>query len=294
MGYLPDQPRFIGAMVFSPNGKTLVAGNYSGTIQLWNIKAQNPSFHTSIKGHNTLPLTSFSFTTDSKTLASGSQDGTIRLWDLTTRNQQLMIQGHTGIIEELQFLEDGKTLFSCGADGTFRYYDIVSGTERLIPTKQKWYVRAFALSKNGKMMASGGVDGLVRLWDTESHAEIATLTGHTYGSVFKLLQFSPDGKTLGSVSFRGEIIVWDVPNRKLIFSFDVDDSDNVRPSTYSFSPDLTKFAYTLPKGKIQLWDLNADKVYTLKKDLSINNIFKDKDFRVLAFSPDGKTLASGD
>lgn len=290
----PKQPRFVGALAFSPNGKILAAGDYAGAIFLWNLPARDQLSPVSITGHNTLPITSFAFTKDSKTLASGSQDSTIRLWDVATKNQQLVIPGHTGIVEELQFLEDGKTIFSCGADGTFRYYDTVNSTERLIPTKQKWYVRAFALSKNGKMMASGGVDGLVRLWDAESHTEIATLKGHTYGSVFRHLQFSEDGKTLGSVSFRGEVILWDVPNRKLLSLFEVDDSDNVRPSTFAFTPDLKKFAYTLWGGKIQLWDLNADKVYSLIKDLSIKSIYKNKDFRALTFSPDGRTLASGD
>lgn len=289
---LPEQPRVVGTLAFSPNGEILATGNYAGTILLWNLPTQNYLFPAAL-AHGTLPVLSFAFTTDSQTLASGGADGTIRGWDLTSKNQHLMIQGHTGNVRGLQFLENGKTLFSCGTDGTFRYWHSETGKERLIPTEQKWYVFSAALSKDGKMIASGNVDGLVRLWDTASHTIIATLTGHTHGSVIRFLQFSEDGKTLGSASFRGEAIVWDVPNRKQLHFLPGDHSTNVRPSIFAFSSDLKKIAFIGSGKKIQLWDISADKVYTLKRDLSITNVFANRDFRALAFSPDGRTLASG-
>lgn len=288
---LPEQPRVVGALVFSPNGKILATGNYAGTILVWNLPTQNHLFPVAL-AHDTLPILSFAFTTDSQTLTSGGADGTIRGWDLINKNQHLMIQGHTGNVRGLQFLENGKTLFSCGTDGTFRYWHSETGKERLIPTKQKWYVFSAALSKDGKMIASGSVDGLIRLWDTASHTIIATLTGHTHGSVIRFLQFSQDGKTLGSASFKGEIIVWDVLNRKQLFF--LRGGDSVRPSTFAFTPDIKKFAFAPWRGgKIQLWDVNADKVYALKQDVSITKLFANRDFRALAFSPDGRTLASG-
>ena len=289
---LPKQPRVVGALAFSPNGKILATGSYAGTILLWNLPPQNHLFPGAL-AHDTLPILSFAFTTDSQTLASGGADGTIRGWDLTNKNQHLMIQGHTGNVRGLQFFENGETLFSCGTDGTFRYWHPETGKERLIPTKQKWYVFSTTLSKDGKMIASGSVDGLVRLWDTASHTIIATLTGHTHGSVIRFLQFSQDGETLGSASFRGEAIVWDVPNRKQLHFLPGDNSANVRPSIFAFSSDLKKIAFISSDRKIQLWDINANKVYALKRDLSITNVFANRDFRALAFSPDGRTLASG-
>ena len=288
---LPEQPRVVGVLAFSPNGKILATGNYAGTILVWNLPTQNHLFPTAL-AHDTLPILSFAFTTDSQTLASGGADGTIRAWDLTNKNRHLMIQGHTGNVRGLQFLENGETLFSCGTDGTFRYWHSETGKERLIPTKQKWYVFSAALSKEGKVIASGSVDGLVRLWDTASHTLMATLTGHRHGSVIRLLQFSEDSKTLGSASFKGEIIVWDVLNRKQLFS--LPGGNSARPSTFAFTSDLKKFAFAPWRGgKIQLWDINADKVHTLKRGLSITNLFTNQDFRALAFSPDGRTLASG-
>ena len=288
---LPEQPRVVGALAFSPNGKILATGNYAGTILLWNLPRQNYLFPAAL-AHDTLPILSFAFTTDSRMLTSGGADGTIRGWDLANKNQHLMIQGHTGNVRGLQFFENGKTLFSCGTDGTFRYWHSETGEERLIPTKQKWYVFSAALSKDGKVIASGSVDGLIRLWDTASHTVIATLTGHTHGSVIRLLQFSEDGKTLGSASFKGEIIIWDVLNRKQLFF--LRGGTSARPSTFAFTPDLKKFAFARWRGgKIQLWDINADKVYALKKGLSTTNLFTNQDFRALAFSPDGRTLASG-
>lgn len=294
LGKLPEIPRVAGAMTFSPNGKILATGNYAGTILLWNLPLINNALPKTIKEHNTLPIKSLDFKSNSRFLASGSSDSTVRITNVENNNLEFDIHGHTTAVKCLEYLQDGKTIFSCGADGTFRFWDSQKGTEQLFPTEQKWHVFAFAMSKDEKTIALGRVDGIVRLWDVDSRTQIATLTGHTYGSVFKHLQFSEDGKTLGSVVYWGETIVWDVENRKELHKLPRKRSDGLEPTAYVFSPDLKRYAFAERNGDIKLWELPSGEVSTLKQKTSWWDSSKKQDFRALTFSPDGRLIASGD
>ena len=294
LGKLPKIPRAAGAMTFSPNGKILAAGDYDGTISLWELPLKIDSLSITITEHNSLPIKSLDFTSNNNFLASGSSDSTVRISNVTNKNQDYVIHGHTTAVKCLKYLQDGKTVFSCGADGTFRFWDSENETEQLFPTEQKWHVFALAMSKNEKTIALGSVDGIIRLWDADLRTEIATLIGHTHGSVFKHLQFSEDGKTLGSVSFWGETIVWDVENRKELYKLPKAKSSDLIPNAYAFSPDLKRYTFAVRNKEINLWELPSGEINKLKPKSAWWSSPNDRDFRALTFSPNGRLIASGD
>lgn len=71
----------ISNLFFSPDGSTLVAGNWNGLIELWDVRTGRfLSIHT---GH-TRWIDVLKFSADSKTLVSASSWGTILLWDWET------------------------------------------------------------------------------------------------------------------------------------------------------------------------------------------------------------------
>ena len=83
---LQENPRgltaLISTLMFSPDGSTLVAGNWDGILELWDVRTGGLlSTHT---GH-TRWIEVLKFSADGKTLASASYwDGTILLWDWET------------------------------------------------------------------------------------------------------------------------------------------------------------------------------------------------------------------
>jgi WD40 repeat protein len=173
----------------------------------------------------------------------------------------------------------------------------------------KGMVSALAFAPDGKTLATGGSasgdpadprvwEGVVRLWETASAKEYAVLKGHT--SFVTSLKFSPDGRVLASAtqSVRGvrsqiELKLWDVLSRKELAT--ITGYGNYQ-SVLEFTPDGKILAWGTQgvfseqtvrrEPEIGLVDVATGKVCAVLKGHS--HVLK-----CLAFSPDGKMLASG-
>ncbi|XP_073987349.1 guanine nucleotide-exchange factor SEC12 [Rhodnius prolixus] len=75
--------------------------------------------------------------------------------------------------------------------------------------------RVIRISRCGKLMATGGTDGHVRLWTFPALKSVRNINAHT--KELDDIDFSPDSKTLVSVSKDGKAFIWNVTNGKQIF-----------------------------------------------------------------------------
>jgi WD40 repeat protein len=190
-------------MAFSPDGKTLAAGNMD--ISLWDVATGQPR-GTILTGHESY-LTSIAFRPDGNTLASGSNDYTIRFWNIATGHLKgAPLTGHEGPVVSVVFSPDGKTLASGGSD--IRLWDVATG-QVLGPllTGRQGGVHYLAFSPDGKTLASGSWRTIF-LWDVATGQPLGSpLEGHEKDVVSGA--FSPDGKILASWS-GDKIRLWDV------------------------------------------------------------------------------------
>src|SRR5262249_45648249 len=78
-------------LAFSPDGRTLAAGERSYYIRLGDVNGRRE--RATLVGHCG-PVFSLAFSPDGKTLASGSWDKTVRLWDVAGEKERAIFHGH--------------------------------------------------------------------------------------------------------------------------------------------------------------------------------------------------------
>ena len=140
-----------------------------------------------------------------------------------------------------------------------------------------------AFAPDGKTSAAAGGDKTIRLWDPNTGDEVRQFKVRQADWV--CLAFSPDGKTLVAGSRLGNVCLWDVEAGKELHKLD---GHANFVDALVFSPDGKTLAAASDQQEfIRLWD-----VATGKEVRSFTRVEEERP-RCLAFSPDGKVLASG-
>lgn len=120
----------IAAIAFSPDGKRLAIGDYSGRVTLWDGEARRrlgvlSGTYTGPRRGDTEAVTTVAFSADGRTLATGGDKGTLQLWDVAS-NQQLGFALPTpgDKILSLAFSVDGDTLYAAGSHIQHQQYTL--------------------------------------------------------------------------------------------------------------------------------------------------------------------------
>jgi WD40 repeat protein len=276
------------SVAYSPDGSRLASIDYGGTVIAWNA-------------------------------ATGEE--LLRLPGTSEPNDFISTKRVT-------YSPDGKLLIACDRNQV-KIYDPESGFLIKTLTGREAYITSIAISADAKLIASGGLDGSTIIWDISTGEPLLKLAGHT--DAIEELTFSPDGKWLVTVGDDAALRIWDVitgdllqeytdftgvvvgvtfspDGKQLAFSddalhvwqFDLDTTNGGNiilnreiftiPVAFSnsFSPDgkvLVGFGGSETSGiGIKLWDaVTGRELLTLAGQKDVNG---------LAFSPDGKSLAS--
>jgi WD40 repeat protein len=244
---------------------------------------------------------SLAFSPDGKTLASGSlHDGNIKLWDIATGANTRRLGGQEGdvTIQSVAFSPDGKLLASAvgvkNAGTALKLWDMTPGQHKArVLTVEESSIRSVVFSPNGKTLAWVNGEKAIEVWDVAGGNNTLRFEPERAVGV----AFSPDGKRLASASLDATVKVWDLTSDKNAPEFEWKIEPWGTASCVAFTPDGTALAaggatglmsFGEGSGDLNLWDLSSgmDRA-SFKAQAHCQNI------AAIAFSPDGKTLASG-
>lgn len=119
-GFQKPMEFWIGALIFTPDGKILISGSRDCTIKFFEMPQVNEI--RTLKGHGAW-VRSLAVSPDGKILASGSDDQTIKLWDIAAGRQFRTLKGHTGPVRCVTFSPDGLRLASASWDRTVKLWE---------------------------------------------------------------------------------------------------------------------------------------------------------------------------
>jgi WD40 repeat protein len=119
-GFQKPMAYWIGAMAFTPDGKTLITGSRDTTVKLFQMP-QVSEIRT-LKGHSGW-VRSLAVSSDGRVLVSASDDHTIKLWDIASGRHFRTLKGHTGPVRCVVFSPDGLRLASASWDRTVKLWE---------------------------------------------------------------------------------------------------------------------------------------------------------------------------
>jgi WD40 repeat protein len=280
----------VSDLAFSPDGGTIVSFGFDGTFRRWD--ARTGAEREPPTGHQA-PVRAVAFSPDGKLLASCGDDHTVRLWDPLTGRQRRQFRVEHEVIQGVAFQKGGDVVLCQtmalprgeGGKGTtrLRSWDVDTGREHRPLDSPETSSDGRFFCPDRPAVALVDPRQVIRLIDAGSGQEFARL--HNNEKPLSGVFLSSDRKSVLTVSvwvgFRPEskISLWDAATGVRCWERWNNDGTAYEAA---ISPDGRVVASAC--GSIRLWESATGRDLAQIPSFSFG----------LAFSPDGKMLATND
>ena len=284
---VPDS-RYSSILGFSPDGRTLVT-SFANPVT---YDVSNPAQPVKLA---TVPASGHGETYNpARGLLAIVRDERVTIWNLADPAKpvpgtaRLTIPGSVALVA---FSPDGNLAAVVDVDGRVTLWSIGGplGAVRLHSAQLQWAPTAMDFSPDGRTLFISGGSGTT-LWnvaDWGAPEPVVDLTGHA--KPVKMLAYQPDGRTMVAVYGDGTAIFWDVTRPGNPVERAIARISDTSVDTAALSPDGRFLAVYNMAGRVQLSDVtDPDRPVALR---TFDEQLSMWQYRSMAFSPDGRTLA---
>ena len=294
-GYL----RTVDSLAFSADGKTLATAIWGGNVLLWDVsrrRSQRPEV--AIGGTEQIVHP----TANGHILATSRDSENVKIWELGKPEPiaefvEPDTEWRKSRIHKLRYealSPTGQQFALCDCEGNFHVWNWASHKtpkHTLLTGRGRDDVSyALAFSPDGKRLAGIAHEWTGRLWDINAQTKIAELSFTLPSKPGGLgIAFSPRGDIIAGAQ-PGEIVLWDATDGKALIA--LPQPENQKPFALRFSPDgkyLVSGSWWqmgLKQMPIRLWEVaSGENLHTFWGHTT--------DVQCIAFSPDGRLLATG-
>ncbi len=152
----------VRTLIFSPDGKYLIAGTWSRQLYLWEVETGNKIFQ---KPMHNKEIKALAISADGEYLATGSSDTQIMIWKMNDLSYVRTLKGHSNKVNDLTFTQDQRFLISVSDDRKVIVWDWQKGTKHKELTAHKGKVTTVQVDEDQKYFLTGGSDKKVIKWD---------------------------------------------------------------------------------------------------------------------------------
>jgi RNA polymerase sigma factor (sigma-70 family) len=288
----------VTGMYTLPDGRTLVSTGEDGVIRRWDLKTGREEIEpASYEGHS-----KGVYSPDGRFVAVGDARGRIDLWDGWDGKLVRTLQQEGAAVAHLAFAPDGKLLAAAQRSGTVKFWQVPSGQPgdewRHEPVRGEWYCDGIHFSPDGRRLCVSDYPRQTRVVEVAG-GKLLWTGPNSYASAF-----SPDGAALLVALAGPNLTTLDAATGKKgpKVKLNLDISDGLGVSyQFAFSPDGRRLALAVEGGTLMLCDgrtcaetqrlVNGDGLAGREEKVLFGGKPTNQ-VRALAFSPDGKWLAS--
>jgi WD40 repeat protein len=286
------QRGFIRSVAFSHDGRLVLTAGYEGTARLWNSRTWR--LIREFRGPERSALAGAVISRNGDLVGAASNDGTARVWETATGFQQAIMIGHPYQVTHVAFNPSGDALVTGSSDGTVRVW-AADGRLISVLAGHTQPVTAVSFSPDGRLVVTASDDGTARIWDPGSQSDIRLLARAPIPSA---LAVGADGRHVLVGDTAGFARVLRVTRGRVLQTVKA-----AKPVTAVAFGQGRPLVATRPAGSIA-YSAPAHLTAVGREDGSVvvksvrgpgQYVLHPRDGAVgaLAFSPDGKLLATG-